>query len=177
MSELVTVARPYAKAAFDFAVEHQDVAHWQAMLEFSSAVSRNEQIAALLSGTALPEKLAEIFLAVCEKNIDAFFQSLIRIMSENKRLAALPNVLEHFILFRAAQDAVVEVNVISAYALQEEQLVKMSTALEQRLARTVKLNCKIDKYIIAGIVIHIGDVVIDESVRGRLDRLKDILQS
>ncbi|WP_074012254.1 F0F1 ATP synthase subunit delta [Candidatus Sodalis sp. SoCistrobi] len=177
MSELVTVARPYAKAAFDFAVEHQAVAHWQAMLTFCAEVSRNERIAELLSGAVAPEKLAETFIAVCGEELDAAGQNLIRVMAEYGRLTVLPDVLEQFILLRAAQEATVEVDVISASTLKEEQLAKISAAMEQRLSRKVKLNCKIDKSVVAGVVIRAGDMVIDGSVRGRLERLADVLQS
>lgn len=177
MSKLVTVARPYAKAAFDFAVEHHDVAHWQPMLEFSAEVSRNEQIAELLTGAVAPEKLAQTFIAVCGEELDAFGQNLIRVMAENERLAVLPDVLEQFILLRAAQEAIVAVDVISASAMKEEQMAKISSAMEQRLSCKIKLNCKIDKSVIAGVVIRAGDMVIDGSVRGRLERLADILQS
>ncbi|OZI14961.1 F0F1 ATP synthase subunit delta [Sodalis-like symbiont of Philaenus spumarius] len=177
MSELVTVARPYAKAAFDFAVEHQVVAHWQAMLMFCAEMSRNERIAELLSGAVAPKKLAETFIAVCGEELDTAGQNLIRVMAENGRLTFLPDVLKQFILLRAAQEAALEVDVISASTLREEQLAKISAAMEQRLSCKVKLNCKIDKSVVAGIVIRTGDLVIDGSVRGRLERLADILQS
>lgn len=177
MVELVTVARPYAKAAFNFAVEHQDVAHWQSMLVFSAEVSRNEQIAEMLLGTVAFEKLAETFISVCGEDLDAFGQNLIRVMAKNGRLAFLPNVLEQFILLRAEQEATLEVDVIFAITLKKEQLVKIITALEQHLSRKVKLNYKIDKSVVAGVVIRAGDIVIDGSVRGRLERLADVLQS
>ncbi|MGP4123738.1 MAG: F0F1 ATP synthase subunit delta [Sodalis sp. (in: enterobacteria)] len=177
MSELVTVARPYAKAAFNFAVEHQDVAHWQSMLAFLSEVSRNKQMTELLSHAVAPKKLAETFIAVCGEEVNASGQNLIRVMAENKRLSVLPDVLKQFILLRAIQEATVEVDVISASALKEDQLAKISAAMKRRLSRKVKLNCKIDKSVVAGVVICAGGIVIDGSVRGRLERLADILQS
>lgn len=177
MPKLVTVARPYAKAAFEFAVEHQAVTHWQAMLTFCAEASLNERIAELLSGTVVPEKLAETFIAVCGEELDAAGQNLIRVMAENERLTVLPDVLKQFILLRAAQEATVEVDVLSASTLKEEQLAKINAAIEQRLSRKVKLNCKIDKSVIAGVVIRAGDMVIDGSVRGRLERLAELLES
>lgn len=177
MSELVTVARPYAKAAFDFAVEHQSVEHWQAMLSFSAEVSRNDQMAELLSGAVAPETLSETFIAVCGDQLDQAGQNLIKVMAENGRLAVLPDVLEQFMEMRAAHESTVEVDVISSSTLKDEQLAKIAAAMEQRLSRKVKLNCKIDKSVIAGVIIRAGDMVIDGSVRGRLDRLTDVLQS
>ncbi|ELY5854919.1 F0F1 ATP synthase subunit delta [Cronobacter malonaticus] len=177
MSEFVTVARPYAKAAFDFAVEHQSLDRWQDMLAFAAEVAKNEQMAELLSGALAPETLAESFIAICGGQLDANGQNLIRVMAENGRLKVLPDVLEQFIQLRAALEATVEVEVTSASALSDEQLAKISAAMEKRLSRKVKLNCKIDKSVMAGVIIRSGDTVIDGSVRGRLERLADVLQS
>ena len=177
MSELITVARPYAKAAFDFAVEHQSIERWQNMLAFAATVARNEQMADLLSGALAPEALSASFIAVCGDQLDEHGQNLIKVMAENGRLTALPAVLEQFIHLRDAYEATAEVEVISAGTLSDSQLTKISAAMEKRLSRKVKLNCKIDKSVLAGVVIRAGDLVIDGSVRGRLDRLADVLQS
>ena len=120
MSEFITVARPYAKAAFDFAVEHQSVERWQDMLAFAAEVTKNEQMAELLSGALAPETLAESFIAVCGEQLDENGQNLIRVMAENGRLNALPDVLEQFIHLRAVSEATAEVDVISAAALSEQ---------------------------------------------------------
>ena len=177
MSEFVTVARPYAKAAFDFAVEKQNVDRWQQMLSFAAEVASNEQVADLLSGALAPEALSASFIAICGDQLDEAGQNLIKVMAENGRLTALPAVLEQFIALRAAYDATAEVEVISASTLSNDQLAKISTAMEKRLSRKVKLNCKIDKSVMAGVIIRAGDMVIDGSVRGRLERLADVLQS
>ncbi|MGK7247280.1 F0F1 ATP synthase subunit delta [Buttiauxella agrestis] len=177
MSEFVTVARPYAKAAFDFAVEHQSVDNWQHMLGFAAEVSKNEQVAELLSGALAPDTLSASFISICGDQLDANGQNLIKVMAENGRLKVLPDVLEQFVQLRAAQEATVEVEVTSANVLNEDQLLKISAAMEKRLSRKVKLNCKIDKSVIAGVIIRAGDMVIDGSVRGRLNRLTDVLQS
>lgn len=177
MSELATVARPYAEAVFDFAIENQDVTRWQSLLAFSAEVTRNERINELLYGAVAPKKLADIFISVCGDQLNASGQNLIRVMAENGRLAILPDVLEQFTLLSAAQRKTIEVDVISVSPLKEGQLVKITAAMEQRLSLKVNLNCKIDKSIVAGVVIRAGDMVIDGSVRGRLWRLADILQS
>ncbi|KML64445.1 F0F1 ATP synthase subunit delta [Pectobacterium peruviense] len=177
MSEFVTVARPYAKAAFDFAVENQALDRWHNMLAFSAEVARNEQIAELLSGAVAPIELAKTFIAVCGDQLDEAGQNLIKVMAENGRLPVLTEVLEQFIQLRAALESTVDVDVISANTLNEQQLSKIAAAMEKRLSRKVKLNCKIDKSVMAGVVIRAGDMVIDGSIRGRLERLADVLQS
>ncbi|MFU9138132.1 MULTISPECIES: F0F1 ATP synthase subunit delta [unclassified Erwinia] len=177
MSEFTTVARPYAKAAFDYAVEHQSVDGWQQMLAFATEVASNEQVAELLSGALAPESLSAQFIAICGSQLDEAGQNLIKVMAENKRLPALPDVLAQFIQLRAAHDATADVEVISSMTLSDEQLTNISAAMEKRLSRKVKLNCKIDKSVMAGVIIRAGDMVIDGSVRGRLERLSDALQS
>ncbi|WP_434526317.1 F0F1 ATP synthase subunit delta [Photorhabdus asymbiotica] len=177
MSEFATVARPYAKAAFDFAVEKQSLEQWQNMLAFTAEVTRNEQVGELLSGSLASETLANTFIAICGEQVDEHAQNFIRIMAENGRLLALPEVLQQFIQLRASLESTVDVEVISATEMSEQQLAKISTAMEKRLSRKVKLNCKIDKSVIAGVVVRAGDLVIDGSIRGRLDRLTDVLQS
>ena len=177
MSEIATVARPYAKAAFDFAVEHQGVDRWQDMLAFAAEVTKNEHMAEMLSGALAPETLAESFIAICGEQLDANGQNLIRVMAENGRLKVLPDVLEQFEHLRALSEATAEVEVTSATELSEEQLSKITAAMEKRLSRKVKLNCNIDKSVMAGVIIRAGDMVIDGSVRGRLERLADVLQS
>ncbi|KAA1178409.1 F0F1 ATP synthase subunit delta [Photorhabdus heterorhabditis] len=177
MSEFATVARPYAKAAFDFAVEKQSLEHWQNMLVFTAEVTRNEQVGELLSGSLASETLANTFIAICGELVDEHAQNFIRVMAENGRLLALPEVLQQFIQLRASLESTVDVEVISATELSEQQLAKISAAMDKRLSRKVKLNCKIDKSVIAGVVVRAGDLVIDGSIRGRLDRLTDVLQS
>ncbi|MBZ0060349.1 F0F1 ATP synthase subunit delta [Leclercia adecarboxylata] len=177
MSEFVTVARPYAKAAFDFAIEHQNVDRWQNMLAFAAEVTKNEHMAEMLSGALAPVTLADSFIAICGEQLDANGQNLIRVMAENGRLKALPDVLEQFEHLRALSEATVEVDVTSATELSNEQLAKITAAMEKRLSRKVKLNCNIDKSVMAGVIIRAGDMVIDGSVRGRLERLADVLQS
>ncbi|WP_413113674.1 F0F1 ATP synthase subunit delta [Thaumasiovibrio sp. DFM-14] len=177
MSAMTTIARPYAQAAFDLAVDTNTLAQWEAMLRFLAEVTCDERIAALLTGTMAPDKLAELLIAVCEEQIDQYGQNLIRVMADNKRLQALPEVLAMFLTLKASHEKSLEAEVISAVALNEQQQAEISAKLEQRLAHKVKLNCTVDESLIAGVIIRAGDMVIDNSARGRLARLSDTLQS
>ncbi|MGL9759820.1 MAG: F0F1 ATP synthase subunit delta [Symbiopectobacterium sp.] len=177
MSEFVTVARPYAKAAFDFAVEHQSVERWQNMLAFAAKVTRNEQVTALLFGSMAPNLLASTFIDVCGDQLDEPGQNLIKVMAKNGRLLVLSEVLKQFTQLRVAQELTVDVEVTSASALSEPQLDKIASIMEKRLSHKVKLNCKTDKSVVSGVVIRFGNMVIDGSIRGRLERFADILQS
>ncbi|MDW6002427.1 F0F1 ATP synthase subunit delta [Vibrio mangrovi] len=177
MSDLTTIARPYAKAAFDFAVEKGQLDQWGEMLTFAAEVTKNEQIRELLNSSMAANRLAEIFVAVCGEQFDEYGQNLIRVMAENGRLITLPDVCEQFFVLKKEHEKQVEVEVVSATELSEEQKAEISSKLEQRLERKVQLNCSVDEALLGGVIIRAGDLIIDNSVHGRLSRLSDVLQS
>ncbi len=177
MSELTTIARPYAKAAFDFAVEKGALDQWSHMLTFATEVTKNKDMAELLTGSASAEKLAEIFVAVCGEQFDEYGQNLLKVMAENGRLTALPEVCKEFLVLKQEHEKMMDVEVISASDLSKEQLANISSKLEQRLERKVNLNCSVDETLLGGVIIRAGDLVIDNSTRGQLGRLSDALQS
>ncbi|RKS85815.1 ATP synthase F1 subcomplex delta subunit [Orbus hercynius] len=177
MADLITIARPYAKAAFDFAVEHKSIEAWQQMLVLTSEVSKDEQIQSILTSDMKPESIAKLFINICQDVLDEYRANFIKIMAENKRLALLPEVFTLFQQLCLEKASAADVEVISATELTADQLNKISIAVEQRLSRKVNLKCHIDKSIISGFIIRTGDMVIDSSIRGRLNRLSDALQS
>jgi F-type H+-transporting ATPase subunit delta len=177
MSELTTVARPYAKAAFDFAVEAKAIDTWHEMLVFAAEVSQDATITEYLSGGASVEQATDIFLKVCDVQLDSSGQNFIKVMAENQRLLVLPQVLAQFSELKAEFEKEISVDVTSAVKLKVAQQKVISAALEERLARKVKLNCSVDKNIVSGLVIKAGDLVIDGSIRGKLNRLATTMQS
>ncbi|ODB34868.1 F0F1 ATP synthase subunit delta [Pseudoalteromonas sp. BMB] len=177
MSELTTIARPYAKAAFELAVEKGTVEAWNEMLFFAGQVTSDEQVQALLGSIATESQQSEIIIKLCAEQLNEQGQNLIKLMAENERLAAIPAVAELFAELKADYDKEIEVDVVSATVLADDTQAKLVAALEKRFARKVKLNCSIDEAIVSGLVIKADDTVIDGSVRGKLDRLATSLQS
>ncbi|OBT15625.1 ATP synthase F1 subunit delta [Vibrio sp. UCD-FRSSP16_10] len=177
MSDLVTIARPYAKAAFEFAVEKDTLDQWGQMLAFSAEVTKHHEISDLLDGSLTANKLSELFIAVCGDQLDEHGQNLLKVMADNGRLKALPDVLAEFLALRREHDKCIDVEVISASELSEQQQNDMIDKLALRFDRKVKLNCSIDETLLGGVIIRAGDLVIDNSARGRLNRLSDALQS
>ncbi len=176
MSELTNVARPYAKAAFEFAIEQNALVAWADMLFFAAEVAKNPAVAERLNAGSA-EAQADFFIQVCGEQLNEHGQNLIKVMAENHRLAALPAVFERFVELKAEYEREISVDVISATVLGTLQQEKLIAALSQRLARKVKLNCSVDPTVVGGMLIKAGDLVIDGSVRGKLDRLATALQS
>ena len=177
MSDLTTIARPYAKAAFDFAVEANAVDSWLEQLTFAAQVSQDDTIQTYLNGGVSVEQATTLFLNVCGEQVESKGQNFLKLLAENHRLLALPEVLEQFCELKADYEKTVNVDVTSAIKLKAAETKALSAALEKRLARKVKLNCKVSKKIISGLIIQAGDMVIDGSVQGKLNRLSQTLQS
>jgi F-type H+-transporting ATPase subunit delta len=177
MADLTTVARPYAKAAFEFALENQAVTRWSEALNLCAAVAADNSLQSLFASGERPSQIATIFLAIVEDKVDAHVANLLRTMAEYGRLPALPEVAALFEANRAELDKVAEVAVTSSAALSTAQEQQIVSTMEKRLGRKVKLSVVIDPTLIGGVVIQAGDTVIDGSVRGKLERLTETLQA
>lgn len=177
MSELTNIARPYAKAAFDFALEHNALSGWQQMLAFAAEVAKDEQMNVFLRSNSTADTQASLFNQVCGDQFDQPVQNLIKLMAENQRLLALPEVFVQFSELKDDYEREISVDVIAATELNAAQQEKLAAALSKRLARKVKLNCSVDPHVVGGMLMKAGDMVIDGSIRGKLDRLITTLQS
>ena len=175
MSELTTIARPYAKAAFDFALEQGKLDKWQAMLQFSALVAENEEVETFINSSLATTKIADAFIAICAEQLDESGQNFIRVMAENKRLTALSAVYQGFLDLRAKHEAVKDVFVTSATELTKAQEKKIANAMKAKLNSEVRIIANVDPTLIAGAVIRYDDTVIDGSSKGQLNRLSQEL--
>ncbi|WP_442111059.1 F0F1 ATP synthase subunit delta [Pseudomonas sp. NUPR-001] len=178
MAELTTLARPYAKAAFEHAQAHQQLANWSAMLGLAAAVSQDDTMQRLLKAPRLTSaEKAATFVEVCGDKFDVQAKSFIQVAAENERLLLLPEISALFELYKAEQEKSVDVEVTSAFALNQEQQDKLAKVLSARLDREVRLQVSEDASLIGGVVIRAGDLVIDGSVRGKIAKLAEALKS
>ena len=178
MAELTTLARPYAKAAFEYAQAHQQLANWSAMLGLAAAVSQDDTMQRLLKAPRLTSaEKAATFIDVCGDKFNAQAQNFIHVAAENDRLLLLPEIAALFEVFKAEQEQSVDVEVTSAFALSTEQQDKLAKVLSARLNREVRLHAVEDSALIGGVVIRAGDLVIDGSIRGKLAKLAEALKS
>jgi len=177
MSEVTTIARPYAKAAFEFAVEQKAVDSWLEMLLFAAEVSKDSTLQQVIHSSIAPDQLAQLFIQICGEQLNEYGHNLIKVMAENGRLSVLPDVLVEFTALKAELDKEVEAVITSAAALSDAEKTKIQKSLENRYQRKVRLTCQLDPSLMAGLVIKIGDDIIDASVRSKLTRLAEALQS
>lgn len=176
MSELTTAARPYARAAFDIANKHSEQQQWTDMLAFMAAVAYDPTMTALLNSPGLSQaQSAEMFISVCEGQVDQRAKNFIKLLAENDRVKLLPEIAALYEHYRAEAEGSIDAEVISASETSEAQLAKIAAALKKRLGKEVRITSKIDPSLIGGAVIRAGDMVIDGSISGRLTKLSTTL--
>lgn len=176
MAELTTVARPYAKAAFQFAVEAKQLAEWASFLELAAAVVNDSTVAEKLSDPkATAEQRAELVSKICGDEISGQEKNYITLLAKNDRLFALPEIATLYEALKAEQEKTVDVNVTSAFELTEAQQEKIAAALKSKLGRDVNISSTVDNDLIGGVVIRAGDMVIDGSVKGKLAKLAEAI--
>ena len=172
MADKSTIARPYAKAAFEEAREHGRLGPWSGALRTAAAVVGDARVAALLGNPRVtPEELAALVIAIAGPQLDEEGCNFVRTLADNGRLAFLPEIAALFDELKSEAEGVIDVTVTSAAPLDEAQRNKLAAALERRLKRTVRLQCATDPALIGGAVLRAGDMVIDGSLRGRLERI------
>jgi F-type H+-transporting ATPase subunit delta len=175
MSSAESLARPYARAAFDQARQSNALAEWSSKLEFAAAVARDPQVQTLIGNPAFGgDKLVSLFLPQGEK-ADSAFANFIATLAANRRMPILADVADGFAALKRADEGVLKVNVRAAVALEANQADALKAALAKRFGRQIELTSSIDESVIGGAIIDAGDTVIDGSVRGRLERLAQTL--
>ena len=184
MAEHTTLARPYARAAFESALAEQGsgkaaakasssgLAKWQKMLHTAAVAAMHEKMAAILRDPSRTgQQAAEALVQVCGKDLNPKGRNFIHLLAENKRLPLLPEIASLFAALKAAHEEAVDVRITTAFKLAPAMSGKLEKALSRRLKRQIRLSTGVDPALIGGAVIRAGDSVIDDSVRGKLARL------
>ena len=171
-TDTTTIARPYAKAVFEFALANNTLKQWSDMLEVMASLSSHHLMQSIISDPAVSaEQVVALFGDICQARLDSHGMNLISLLAESKRLMALLEIKAMYEVLRAEQERMVDVDIITFSPLSEQQQSSMVDALKKRLAREVTLNISIDKQLLGGAIIRAGDLVIDGSVRGKLKKL------
>ncbi len=178
MANLSGIARPYALAAFECAHEKQQLPEWKAFLESAACMAKDKRILTLLNHPEFSNsKLFDLFHGVLATLLNTERTNFLTLLAQNGRLYALPDISDAFNLYYDALEKISNVRVITAVPPQAAFTDKLIQALTNRIKRSVTLTCEIDPGIIAGAIIHIGDKVIDGSIRGKLSRLHTSLSA
>ena len=170
MAEKVTLARPYARAAFEAAQEHRDFERWSQMLAAAATTVVDERVIKLLSSPRVkPTDLVELIAEA--SSADERGRNFLSTLAVNRRLSVLPEVAAIYEELRADEENITDVYVTSAVQLDEAQRARLSAALKKRLKREIRLHTAVDASLIGGAIVRAGDFVIDGSLKARLERL------
>lgn len=175
MADFETAARPYARAIFELASEEKKLDQWQENLQAAAAIAADPEMHAMFElPSVLASDLAKLFLSVAEGagiEADDDFRNLVMLLAENDRLAALPAIAESFDVLKRDAEGKIEVKVRSAQELTDKEQEKIAKSMARRLGKEVSITTEIDETLIAGAIVTAGDLVIDGSASGRMDKL------
>ena len=172
MSKLTTNARPYAKAVFEFARDAGDYTSWSERLLLLATLVEDAEVRRRLENPALrPSQRTDMVIAICGDYLVAEAQNLVRLLAENNRLSLLTEIAALYEKYRADAEGITEACVVSAFALSDKERDSIVKALGQRLKSKVTLKCEVDESLLGGAVVQAGDMVIDGSIRGKIDKL------
>ena len=178
MTDTTTLARPYAKAAFEVASQDNALQNWSNLLSLLSSVARQPAVNSVLRDPSLSSgQIATSFESICSEEIDSKGKNFIRLLAENKRLVLLSEIAELYEALKAERERSLEVEITSAFAISSEIAEKLAVSLKKRLEREINLTTSVDESLVGGAVIRAGDMVIDSSVRGKLTKLVESINS
>ena len=180
MSSLTTLARPYAKAAFDLAHKGGNLSVWEEQLNVAVAVVRNGAMTRWLQSPGADRSqavkiMADAIADARGGDVDKQFLDYLAVLAANDRLTLLAEITLLYRRLRLQAEKRLQVQVVSAIALDDDQASRMRDALAKRFECEIELNNEIDASVLGGAIIYAGDQVIDGSLTGRLDRLRHSL--
>lgn len=177
MAEPSTVARPYAEAAFRLADAKGALADWSAALANLAAVATDERVRGAIGDPNFPAaKVAGLFLAVLSGKLSGEAENFVRVLAENGRLEVLAEIRAQYEVLKNEREGVVEAEVYSAFEMEAPQVADLVARLEKKTGRKVRARVSVDKSLIGGVKIVIGDKVIDGSARAQLAALETALK-
>jgi F-type H+-transporting ATPase subunit delta len=175
MSSRETLSRPYARAAFELGKGQNALSDWSAKLGFAAAVAARPEVVDLIGNPRITaEQLKALFLPNGEA-ADGAFALFVAQLAANRRLALMPDIAAQFERLKRESERVLKVRVKTAVALEASQAASIQASLAKRFARDIVIESSIDPSVLGGAVIDAEGLVIDASVRGKLERLQQAL--
>jgi F-type H+-transporting ATPase subunit delta len=177
MSELATLARPYAAAVFKRAKETDTTASWSQSLAFMSAVLKNENISFVVDNPKVnKQRVSALLLDICQGQVNEENENFLKLLAHNNRLSLLPYIARLFEAYKAEDEGYVEVEVLTAYQLSKDAKQDLTATLEKTMGKKIHMKVTLDKSLIGGVFVRAGDRVIDASIKGRLQQMQKTLQ-
>lgn len=178
MSELSTLARPYAAAVFKRASESDSAEQWSQMLNFIAAVVKDNGISTIIENPKVSQdRLIQLILDICAGQLNGEGENFLKLLVQNDRLTLAPQISKLYENHKADAEGYVDVDVTTAYAFTKEEQKKFTSALEKTLAKKVRISVNVDKSLIGGFLAKAGDRVIDGSIKGRLQHMQKTLKA
>lgn len=172
MSELATLARPYAEAAFKKAKETGNSQEWSDALAFLSAAIQDTDLSAIINNPKVSEdRLVQLMQEICQDQVKGEGLNFLKLLIENSRLYLAPQIAELFESYKAEDEGYVDVDVITAYALTKAEEKSFASSLKKKLNKDVNIHASVDNSLIGGFLVRAGDSVIDGSISGQLQQL------
>lgn len=176
MAELATIARPYAEALFQAAKVGGHLEKWAQQVAALSHVAADPQLQDFAQNPRVqPEQVFDVLTAAANQPLESGMQNFLRVLIENGRLAALPDIIAQFHALVNASSGVSDARIYSAYPLEPGPLAEVVGVLEQRFGRKLAASVEVDPELIGGIRVVVGDEALDTSVKARLERMKAAL--
>jgi F-type H+-transporting ATPase subunit delta len=177
MAEIATIARPYANAVFELAKRKRALDAWSRELAVLAAVASEPSIKDVIDSPAATSlQKANSLARVCGDELSRDGKQLLQVLAGNKRLHLIAEISAQYEALRAHEQASLEVEIVSAFALDDAEQKRITEALAGRFEREILLTSRVDESLLGGVVIRAGDTVIDGSVRGKLEKLSETLQ-
>jgi len=175
MQENITIARPYARAAFEQASADDELALWSTMLGLLGQIASDPQVHAIIRNPRVSHaQLIDILLDACGSQLSEKGRNFVRILVESGRLAVAKQISLLYEAMKADAEGIAGVDVITAYPLEDEQRRQIIKVMTRRLGKKIDITTRVDQSLIGGAIIRSGDSVIDASLKGRLQQLSRI---
>jgi F-type H+-transporting ATPase subunit delta len=172
MATINSIARPYAQAAYEFALAKKELPQWGTMLRTAAEAVQQPLVSKALSNSRVTSQQWYLLMSeILSSSLNESRKNFLRLLTENRRLSALPTIVELFKEYEARDNRESEVEVTTAVPLDKAHLQALTDKLTQVLKHQVSLRCQVDENILGGAIVRAGDKVIDGSVRGQLTRL------
>jgi len=177
MAEPSTVARPYAEAVFKLADAEHELGRWSEMLAALAQVITDERVGRIIADPNVPDaKAAGLVIAILAGKLTAEAENFVRVLAEAKRLELAGEIRTQFEALKNEREGLIEAEVVSAFELDAAQTRDLESRLEKRTGRKVKARVSLDRELIGGVKVVLGDKVIDGSARAQLGALETALK-